>query len=228
MINNKRDKGGHQMSLRIILADDHKIMREGLRTLLEKQDDFKIIAEAGDGRTTVSLANEHKPDLVVMDAVMPDLNGIEATRQIIAGNPKIKVIALSMHSDKQFVTQMLHAGASGYILKDCAFKELVYAIQSIMNGYIYLSPKINTILLKERVFESREVNSSAFALLSNREREVLQLIAEGKSTKEIATALFVSVKTIETHRQQIMNKLDIHSIAGLTKYAIREGLTSIE
>lgn len=133
-----------------------------------------------------------------------------------------------MHSDKQFVMQMLKAGASGYILKDCAFKELVYAIQSVVNGYIYLSPRINTMLLKERVFEPVAVNSSAFASLSNREREVLQMIAEGKSTKEIATALFVSVKTIETHRQQIMNKLNIHSIAGLTKYAIREGLTSAE
>lgn len=216
------------MGLRIVLADDHKIMREGLRTLLEKQDDFEIIAEAGDGRTTVKLVDEHNPDLVVMDTVMPDLNGIEATRQIIAKNPKIKIIALSMHSDKQFVMQMLKAGASGYILKDCAFKELVYAIQSVVNGYIYLSPRINTMLLKERVFEPVAVNSSAFASLSNREREVLQMIAEGKSTKEIATALFVSVKTIETHRQQIMNKLNIHSIAGLTKYAIREGLTSAE
>lgn len=216
------------MSLRIVLADDHKIMREGLRTLLEKQDDFEIIAEAGDGRTTVKLVDQHNPDLVVMDTVMPDLNGIEATRQIIAKNPKIKIIALSMHSDKQFVMQMLKAGASGYILKDCAFKELVYAIQSVVNGYIYLSPRINTMLLKERVFELAAANSSAFASLSNREREVLQMIAEGKSTKEIATALFVSVKTIETHRQQIMNKLNIHSIAGLTKYAIREGLTSLE
>ncbi len=216
------------MSLRIVLADDHKIMREGLRTLLEKQDDFEIIAEAGDGRTTVKLVDEHNPALVVMDTVMPDLNGIEATRQIIAKNPKIKIIALSMHSDKQFVMQMLKAGASGYILKDCAFKELVYAIQSVVNGYIYLSPKINTMLLKERVFEPTAANFSAFASLSNREREVLQMIAEGKSTKEIATALFVSVKTIDTHCQQIMNKLNIHSIAGLTKYAIREGLTSLE
>lgn len=214
------------MGLRIIIADDHKIMREGLRTLLERHEEFQIIAEAGDGRTAVRIADELNPDLVVMDTIMPDLNGIEATRQIIGRNPKIKVIALSMYSDKQFVMQMLQAGASGYILKDCVFKELVYAIQSVVDGYIYLSPKINTILLKEQVFETREVNSSVFTLLSNREREVLQLIAEGKSTKEIAEALFVSVKTIETHRQQIMNKLNIHSIAGLTKYAIREGLTS--
>lgn len=214
--------------MKIIIADDHKIMREGLRTLLEKNDGFEIIAEAGDGRTTVRITEELTPDLVVMDTIMPDLNGIEATRQIIARNPKIKIIALSMYSDKQFVMQMLQAGASGYILKDCAFKELVYAIQSVVDGYIYLSPKINTILLKEQVFEPKEVSSSVFTLLSAREREVLQLIAEGKSTKEIANSLFVSIKTIETHRQQIMSKLKIHSIAGLTKYAIREGLTSAE
>jgi DNA-binding NarL/FixJ family response regulator len=216
------------MSLKIVLADDHKIIREGLRTLLERHEDFQIIAEAGDGRSAVRIVGEQKPDLIVMDTIMPDLNGIEATRQIKAGYPEIKVIALSMYSDKQFVMQMLQAGASGYILKDCAFKELVYAIQSVADGYIYLSPKINTILLKEKVFAPREVNSSVFTLLSGREREVLQLIAEGKSTKEIAEALFVSVKTIETHRQQIMSKLNLHSIAGLTKYAIREGLTSVQ
>lgn len=216
------------MSLRIILADDHKIMREGLRTLLEKQDDFQIIAEAGDGRTTVNLVEEHKPDLVVMDTVMPDLNGIEATRQIIAKHPDVKIIALSMYSDKQFVMEMLKAGASGYLLKEGAFKELVYAIQSVVDGYIYLSPKINTVLLKECVLKPSEIKPSVFSVLSNREREVLQLLAEGKPTKEIANALFVSVKTIETHRQQIMSKLNIHSIAGLTKYAIREGLTSTE
>ena len=216
------------MGLKIIIADDHKIMREGLRTLLEKHEDFLIIAEAGDGRSAVRIVDEQKPDLIVMDTIMPDLNGIEATRQIKAAYPEIKVIALSMYSDKQFVMQMLQAGASGYILKDCAFKELVYAIQSVVDGYIYLSPKINTILLKEQVFAPREVNPSVFTLLSSREREVLQLIAEGKSTKEIAKALFVSVKTIETHRQQIMSKLHLHSIAGLTKYAIREGLTSIQ
>jgi two-component system response regulator NreC len=140
------------MSLKIVLADDHKIIREGLRTLLERHEDFQIIAEAGDGRSAVRIVGEQKPDLIVMDTIMPDLNGIEATRQIKAGYPEIKVIALSMYSDKQFVMQMLQAGASGYILKDCAFKELVYAIQSVADGYIYLSPKINTILLKEKVF----------------------------------------------------------------------------
>jgi DNA-binding NarL/FixJ family response regulator len=218
------------LSLKIVLADDHQIVREGLRTLLEKNDNFQVVAEAGDGRTAVKHVDEYKPDLIVMDMMMPDLNGIEATRQIAARHPDIKIIALSMHSDKQLVKQMLKAGASGYVLKDCAVNELICAIQSVIKANIYLSPSINTMLLKEKVFEQGEFNSSSsvFALLSNREREVLQLIGEGKSTKEIAYALSVSVKTIETHRQQIMSKLNIHSIAGLTKYAIREGLTSLD
>ncbi len=214
--------------LRILLADDHKIMREGLRHLLEKQEDMQIVAEAGDGRTAVRLVREHPPDLVVMDTVMPDLNGIEATRQIIADNPSVRIIALSMHSDRQFVIEMLKAGASGYMLKDCAFEELVNGIRSVMKDEIYLSPKISTVLLKEYMQGMSKDKTSVFLTLTNREREVLQLIAEGKTTKEIAFSLHVSVKTIETHRHQIMRKLKISSIAGLTKYAIREGLTSLD
>jgi DNA-binding NarL/FixJ family response regulator len=216
------------MSIKIILADDHKIMREGLRTLLDNQPDMEIVAEAGDGRATVELARKLSPDLIVMDTVMPDLNGIEATRKIMAENPAIKIIALSMHSDRQFVIEMLKAGAMGYMLRDCAFDELVYAINSVVNGHVYLSPKITTIVLKELIRNSTKEKPSPFLLLSNREREVLQLISEGKSTKDIALRLNVSVKTIETHRQQIMNKLDIHNIAELTKYAVREGLTPLE
>jgi len=219
------------MSLKIIIADDHKIIREGLRTLLEEQDRFHVVRETGDGREAVRLVDEHRPDVVIVDIMMPGLNGVEAARHMIAVHPDIKIIALSMHSNKQLVMEMLKAGASGYLLKDCAFNELSDAIESVMNGHIYLSPGINTVLLKERVFESGETSSlvcTVFTLLSKREREVLQLISEGKSTKEIANVLCVSVKTIETHRQQIMNKLNIHSIAGLTKYAIREGLTTPE
>jgi DNA-binding NarL/FixJ family response regulator len=215
------------MSTKVILVDDHKIIREGLRVLLEKQADMEIIAEADTGRSAVSMAKELDPDLIVMDTVMSDLNGIEATRQINAARPNIKIMALSMHSDKQFVIEMLRAGASGYILKDCAFDELVQAINAVMNNQIYLSPKITTLVLKEYISKNTKEGSSIFSILSNREREVLQLIAEGKSTKDIAYKLNVSVKTIETHRQQIMNKLDIHSIAELTKYAIREGLTPL-
>ncbi len=216
--------------MKIILADDHKIIREGLRNLLEEQDELHIVGETGDGREAVRLVDEHRPDLVIIDIMMPGLNGVEAARHMIAGHPDIKIIALSMHSNKQLVMEMLKAGASGYLLKDCAFNELSDAIESVMNGHIYLSPGINTVLLKERVFESGETSSlhAIFTLLSKREIEVLQLISEGKSTKEIANVLCVSVKTIETHRQQIMNKLNIRSIAGLTKYAIREGLTTPE
>jgi DNA-binding NarL/FixJ family response regulator len=216
------------MSIRVILADDHKIIREGLRNLLEKQDDLEIIAEAGNGRTTIKLAHELTPDLIVMDTIMPDLNGIEATRKIIADNPRIKIIALSMHSDRQFVIEMLKAGAMGYMLKDCAFEELIYAINSVINNQMYLSPKITTVMLKEYMRGVKKEKTSVFSVLSNREREVLQLIAEGKTTKEIAYHLNVSIKTIDTHRQQIMNKLKIHSIAELTKYAVREGLTPLE
>ncbi len=176
----------------------------------------------------MSLSQKLLPDLIVIDTVLPDLNGIEATRQIIAEHPHIKIIALSMHSDKQFVIEMLKAGASGYMLKDCAFEELVYAIHSVMKDQVYLSPRITTIVLKEYVSDLHKGESSVFKVLTNREREVLQLIAEGKTTKEIAHLLQVSIKTVETHRQQLMNKLNIRSIAELTKYAIREGLTSLE
>ncbi len=216
------------MSIKVMLVDDHKIMREGLRTLLEKQEDLQIVGEAGDGRTAVSLAQKLLPDLIVMDTVLPDLNGIEATRQIIAEHPHIKIIALSMHSDKQFVIEMLKAGASGYMLKDCASEELVKAIQSVMDNQVYLSPKITTVVLKEYVPDLHKGETSVFKILTKREREVLQLIAEGKTTKEIAHLLEVSIKTVETHRQQIMNKLNVRSVAKLTKYAIREGLTSLE
>lgn len=215
------------MSIRIILADDHKIIREGIEALLGKQQDFEVIATAGDGRTAVSLARELSPDVVVMDVNMPDLNGIEATRQIISENSKVRVIALSMYSDHQFVDAMLKAGASGYMLKDCASEELVSTIHAVVKNEICLSPRIATEVFKEYIHHANGMKSSAFSVLTDRGREVLQLYAEGKSTKEIAARLYVSVKAVEKHRQQIMNKLDIHSIAELTKYAIREGLTSL-
>lgn len=216
------------MNIKIILADDHRVMREGLRALLEKEQDLQVVAEAGDGRTTIKLVHKLSPHLVIMDNIMPDLNGIEATRQIIAKNPRVKIIVLSMHSNRQFVIEMLKAGASGYILKDCAFEELINAIRFVLKGELYLSPGIASVVLKDYVHKFPKNKSSIFLTLTNREREVLQLIAEGKTTKEIAHHLCVSVKTIETHRQKIMDKLEIHSIAGLTKCAVREGLTSLE
>ncbi len=218
------------MSIRVLIADDHKIMLAGLRSLLEKQTDIEVVGEADNGRKAVQMAQEKKPDVVVMDVSMPDLNGIEATTQIIESLPETRVIALSMHSDKRFVMGMLRAGASGYLLKDCASQELANAIVQVAGGKKYLSPEITGVVIDDFLLGrgSSEEVATAASQLSPREREVLQLIAEGWSTKQIASHLYVSIKTIETHRRQIMKKLDLHSIADLTKYAIREGLTSIE
>jgi len=216
------------MSVRIILADDHKIMREGLRALLAKQKEIEVIAEADSGRGVIELCSQLHPDVVVIDISMPDLNGIDAARQITRQAPDIKVIALSMHSDKKYVKEMLAAGASGYLLKDAAFEELGMAIATVLKNKTYLSPQITDTVVKDYVNENVPKNSIASTALSAREREVLQLIAEGKSTRDIAAKLYVSVKTIETHRKQIMAKLGLNSIAEITKYAIREGLTSVE
>ncbi|MCL4492321.1 MAG: response regulator transcription factor [Nitrospirae bacterium] len=215
------------MSIKVLVADDHKIVRDGLRTLLGKHPDIEVIAEAEDGRTTVQLAGQLWPEVVIMDIAMPGLNGIEATRQVVAGHPDIKVVALSMHSDRRFVSEMLKAGASAYLLKDCAFEELVTAIRTVVANKIYLSPGIAGIVIENYIRNAPKPESSVFSLLSDREREVLQLLAEGRTTKEIASRLNVSNKTIETHRMNIMTKLNIHSVAELTKYAIREGLTSL-
>jgi DNA-binding NarL/FixJ family response regulator len=217
------------MVIRVLIADDHKIMLAGLRSLLEKQTDIEVVAEAENGRKAVQYAMDNKPDVVVMDVSMPDLNGIEATKQIVASLPDTRVIALSMHSDKRFVMGMLRAGASGYLLKDCASQELANAIIQVAGGKKYLSPEITGVVIDDFLLgASSEKVATPTSPLSAREREVLQLIAEGWSTKQIASHLYVSIKTIETHRRQIMKKLDLHSIADLTKYAIREGLTSIE
>jgi len=216
------------MRIKILLADDHKIVRDGLRTLVEKEPDMEVVGEAENGRRAVRLSRELAPDVVIMDVTMADLNGIEAARQIHKETPDVKVIALSMHSDRRFVAGMLEAGASGYLLKDCAFEELTRAIKNVVSNKIYLSPGITDVVVKDYLGKSTKASRSAFSELTNREREVLQLLAEGRSTKQIAESLHVSVKTIETHRRQIMEKLDIHSIAELTKYALREGLTSLE
>ncbi len=216
------------MSLRIILADDHRLLRQGLRALLEDEADFEVVGEAENGHEAVRLCKQLRPDLVVMDVGMPQLNGMEATRQILADNTQVRVLALSMHSDRRFAAGMLQAGAAGYLLKDAALEELVRAIRTVAAGKTYLSPAITEVVMEDYVQRLGAVEGGAFSVLSAREREVLQALAEGKSTREIAAALHVSVKTIETHRQQIMNKLDIHSVAELTKYAVREGLTSLE
>jgi DNA-binding NarL/FixJ family response regulator len=214
------------MTQTILIADDHRLLREGLRALLER-DGFQVVAEADNGRSAVRLAKQLQPDIVITDIAMPDLNGIEATRQISVEAPRSKVLALSMHTESGFVLGILEAGASGYLLKDAAFEELSVAIKAVLKGQIYLSPAIASVVVRQSLGRLGSRVRSQQANLSKREREVLQLIAEGNSTKEIAATLYVSAKTVETHRKQIMGKLDIHSVAGLTKYAVREGLTSL-
>ncbi|MBM4274980.1 MAG: response regulator transcription factor [Deltaproteobacteria bacterium] len=216
------------MTIKVILVDDHQIVRHGLRTLLELEPDMKVVAEADNGRTALNLVQELAPEVVIMDISMPGLNGIEATRQIVSGVPQVKVIALSMHSDSSYVLNMLKAGASGYLLKDCALEELVKAVHTVVNNKTYLSPGISDIVIKDFIGGWAGSGASAFAVLTPREREVLQLITEGKTTNQIADCLCVSIKTVEAHRKQVMNKLGIHSVAELTKYAIRQGLTSLE
>jgi len=218
-------------NISIIIADDHRLLREGLRCLLEKQPGLKPVADAADGRNTVKMVQKFKPAVVVMDVSMPDMNGIEATRQIKKDSPEVKIIGLSMHADKHFVTEMLKAGASGYLLKHCAFEELGIAIRTVAENRIYLSPEITGIVIEDYMQAVHNGNKKANGngtTLSGREREVLQLVAEGKSTKDIAALLNLSVKTIETHRQNIMEKLHLFSIAELTKYAIAEGLTELQ
>ena len=216
------------MSIRILLADDHKITRQGLRSLLDKEFDMEVVAEAEQGRTAVRLVRELSPQVVIMDVTMPDLNGVEAARQIVSEFPDVKIIALSMHSDSLFVTEMLRSGASGYLLKDCAFEELARAIRTVVAGRTYLSPCIFGVVVNDYLHRLSKADFSGSEVLTDREREVLQLLAEGKSTKQIALKLHISVKTVETHRRQMMDKLDIHTVAELTKYAIRKGLTSLE
>lgn len=216
------------MKTKIMLVDDHKIVREGLRKLLEQHADLVIVGEAENGRTAVERALELKPDVVVMDISMPEMNGIEASRRILAACGKIKIVALSMYSDRRFVAEMVNAKVSGYLLKECAHGELVNAIRAVMTNQIYFSPQITSILVED--YQARMARPAAIdpSPLTARERESLQLLAEGKTTKEIASVLNVSDKTIETYRQQMMKKLNLHSIAQLTKYAIREGLTTLE
>lgn len=216
------------MSIKIILADDHRIIHDSLTPLLDKQTDIEVVGVADNGRKAVKLTQELKPDLVIMDISMPDLNGMEATRQIIAQCPRVKIIALSMNTDKRYVKGMLKAGASGYLTKGCSFEELANAIRLVAAGKKYISPEISSIVIDEYLTSPSIRGYSSSSELTMREREVLQLLAEGKKVKEIADTLFVSMKTVHVHRKHIMEKLDINNIAGLIKYAIKEGLTTVE
>jgi DNA-binding NarL/FixJ family response regulator len=216
------------MSIQIIIADDHKLIRQGLSSLLAKTSEIVVVGHANNGREAVQLTEKHRPDLVVMDVSMPDLNGIDATRQIVARSPKTKVIALSMHSDRQFVVEMFRAGARGYLLKDSAFEELATAILKVAHNETYIAPKLSGFNLEDYTRRDEPSDVLLKPKLSDREREVLQLMAEGKGTKEIAAQLHLSAKTVETHRQHLMDKLEIYSVAELTKFAIREGLTTLD
>lgn len=216
------------MSIRILLVEDHSIVREGLKALLERQPDIEVVGQTEDGRKALQMSRELLPDVVIMDIAMPDMNGIEATRLILKEAPGSKIIGLSIHSDRRYVIEMLKAGSSGYLLKDCAFEELTNAVHTVVRGNIYLSPQISDIIINEYMNLLSKEDGSVFSILTTREREVLQFLAEGKRTREIASLLHISIKTVETYRQQIMDKLDIRNVAELTKYAIREGLTSLD
>jgi DNA-binding NarL/FixJ family response regulator len=216
------------MGIKILLADDHAIVRDGLAESIQKQEDMDVVGQAKNGLSAIEMVRKQNPDIVVMDISMPDINGMDATREILRDFPKVKIIALSMHSAKKFVREMFKAGASGYLLKDCKFKELAEAIRTVMKGKSYISPEITDVVVDSYIKTSDEEKSSVFSDLSKRERQVLQLLAEGKTTKQIGLKLHISPKTVEAHRLRVMEKLDIDNIAQLTKYAIQEGLTSPE
>ena len=214
--------------MRILIADDHGIMREGLRALIEKQADMEVVGEAEDGRMVVELARELSPDVIIVDITMPNLNGVDAARQILAENRDARIIALSMHSNKLFVTKMLQTGVLGYVLKSYLFDELVKAIYSVAANKYYLSPQITDVLVEDCIGQIPTACESASERLTERERQMLQLLSEGQSSKQIALRLGISPKTADAKRRQIMDKLGIYSVAELTKYAVREGLTSLE
>jgi DNA-binding NarL/FixJ family response regulator len=216
------------MSLKILLVDDHAILREGLRALIEKDPETIVVGEADDGAAAIRLADELLPDLIVMDLTMPIMNGIDATREIIRKHAGVKVLALSMENDRFFVVEALKAGANGYLLKESAFAELAEAIQTVARGETYLPRKIATLLVREFLQCIPEEISPVYETLTPRERQILQLVADGKNTKEISYLLGNSIKTVENQRNTIMQKLNLFSIAELTKYAVRSGLSPLK
>ena len=214
-------------SIRILLADDHTIVRKGLRMLLESHEGFRVVAEAADGREAVTLVEQHQPDVVVMDLAMPILNGIEAARQICSSNTQSAIVFLSMHSDEGYVLKALKSGAKGFLLKDSAEHDLVNAVKTVSEGKAFFSPAISKMRVEDYVRQMREQKvEDSYDLLTTREREVLQLLAEGRSNKEVATVLDLSLHTVETHRVRIMEKMDVHSAAELVLSAVRRGLIS--
>jgi DNA-binding NarL/FixJ family response regulator len=219
--------GMEHTPIRILLADDHNILRDGMRLLLERQAGFAVVGEAADGREVVQLAQEQTPDVVVMDIAMPNMNGIEATRRIVERKPQIGVVILSMHYDESYVIRSLKAGARAYLLKDAVKTELIAAIQAVVQGRSFFSPKISRILQEDFVqLLGRRGAEDTYDLLTEREREVLQLVAEGKTNKEIASHLNLSLYTVDTHRTHILQKLNLHSVPELILYAVRKGIIS--
>jgi len=214
--------------IRVLLAEDHTIVRKGLRSLLDAEAGIEVVGEAGDGREAVRKVQQLSPDIVVMDIAMPGLNGLEGTRQIRKRFPEVKVVILTMHTDEEYILQILASGASGYVVKQAAPRELVSAIQSVHRGGSFFSPSISKKIVEGYIRQAEAtVEANSYQKLTEREREVLQLIAEGHSTREIGQLLHISVKTVETHRAHLTDKLDIHSVAELTQYAIRKGVISL-
>ena len=215
------------MTIRVILADDHSVFREGLSSLLHIEEDMEVIGQAANGEEVIALVGELHPDVVVMDIAMPECDGIEATERILADDPSQRILALSMHADAQFMQKMFSVGAKGYLPKNCCFDELVTAIRAIHDNGEYLSPSLNAALLTDYIGLLAREKERTDRPLSDRETEVLRLIADGQHTKQIADLLCISVKTVETHRRQIMEKLGISTVAGLTRYAVRTGLVDL-
>lgn len=216
------------MAVRVLLVDDHRLVTDSLKAVLGELRDVEVVGTAVNGLEAVTIAADQRPDIVLLDISMPQLNGIDAARRILKDNPDIGIIMLSMHSDRRFVQEALRVGARGYILKESALQEVLEAIKAVTRGEVYFSPAVHDQVLQDYVERLKQNGAPSQTELSGREREVLQLLAEGQSTKQIAATLHVSVKTVESHRNQIMSKLDLHSIAELTKYAIREGLTHLD
>lgn len=216
------------MAVKILIVDDHKIVREGLHSMFEKQADMEVVGDAEDGAVAVRLARELRPDVVILDVQMPGMDGIDATRRIMTELPETKIIALSMFAKRAFVTKMLEAGASGYVLKGSPFSELTEAVKTVMAGEVYLCAPVATILVGEYVNRSRRGAGPSTGQLTERELDILKLLAEGKSSKEIALLFDISIQAVDAGRRRIMQKLDIHSFANLIKYAIREGVTAID